>query len=132
MASSVAPPRDYEPEKVRRVDQNTWEAQDGRVWKYSDITADLTVVSEPDRAWTVDDFRLDAEPDPPDPSIFEVVDAVIEALGADRYILGPCGGEAGMVMLGGMERGLMLYALRRMSSRRRSPTTADSGPRDPS
>ncbi|MCU0520993.1 MAG: hypothetical protein MUF84_09905 [Anaerolineae bacterium] len=111
MASSVAPPRDYEPEKVRRVDQSTWEARDGRVWKYSDITADLTVVSEPERTWAFIDFPLDAEPEPPDESIFEVVDAVVEALGADHYILGPCGGEAGMVMLGGMERGLMLYAL---------------------
>ncbi len=111
MASSVAPPRDYEPERVRRIDANTWEARDGRVWKYSDITADLTVVSEPERAWSEVDFPMDRQPDTPDASAFEVVDAVIAEFGGDRYILGPCGGEAGMVLLGGMERGLLAYAL---------------------
>ena len=37
MASSVAPPKDYEPDRVRKVNENTWEADDGRVWMYSDI-----------------------------------------------------------------------------------------------
>lgn len=111
MASSVAPPRDYEPEPVRQVNATTWEAPDGRVWKYSDITADLTLVAQPAPHYTLADFPPDEVPAPPDPSIFEVVDAVIAALGADHYILGPCGGEAGMLLLGGMEHGLMLYAL---------------------
>ena len=34
MASGVAPPKDYEPDKVRKVDDSTWEADDGRIWKY--------------------------------------------------------------------------------------------------
>jgi uroporphyrinogen-III decarboxylase len=111
MASSVAPPRDYEPEEVRQVDANTWEARDGRVWKYSDITADLTLVKRPETHYSVADFPLDTTPAPPDPSCFEAVDGIIAALGEDRYILGPSGGEAGMVMLGGMEHGLLMYAL---------------------
>ena len=111
MASGVAPPKDYVPEKVRRIDGNTWEADDGRVWKYSDITADLTLVHRPEPKYSMDDFSLDAEPEDPDPSVYEVVDAVIAALGESRFILGPSGGEAGMVLLGGMEYGLMMYAL---------------------
>ena len=111
MASSVAPPKDYEPEHVRKVNENTWEANDGRVWKASDITADLTLVARPEPHYTLEDFSLDADPAPPDPSIFEAVDAIIEALGEDHYILGPNGGEAGMILLGGMEHGLMMYAL---------------------
>ncbi len=111
MASGVAPPRDDQPERVRRVDAQTWEAVDGRVWKYSDVTADLTLVAQPEPRFSLADFPLDAEPSPPDPSVFEVVDAVIEALGDERYILGPTGGEAGMMMLGGMEHGLLMYAL---------------------
>lgn len=111
MATSVAPPADYVPEQVRQVDATTWEADDGRVWKYSEITADLTLVARPEPQFTVDDFPLDAEPVPPDPSIFEATDAIIEELGDDHYILGPSGGEAGMVLLGGMEQGLMMYAL---------------------
>ncbi|MBN1877829.1 MAG: hypothetical protein JXA33_26650 [Anaerolineae bacterium] len=111
MASSVAPPRGYVPEKVRRVDATTWEAADGRVWKYSDITADLTLVEMPEPQFSAADFDLNALPEPPDPSIFEAVDAIIAALGEDRFILGPNGGEAGMVTLGGMEYGLLAYAL---------------------
>jgi len=111
MASGVAPPHDDEPERVRRVDAQTWEAADGRVWKYSDVTADLTIVAQPEPHYTLADFPLDAEPAPPDPSVFEVVDAVIEAFGDERYILGPTGDEAGMIMLGGMEHGLLMYAL---------------------
>jgi uroporphyrinogen-III decarboxylase len=111
MASSVAPPRDDTPEQVRRVDATTWAAEDGRVWKFSDITADLTLVAQPEPSFTLDDFPLDVEPAPPDPSIFEAVDAIIAALGEDHYILGPNGGEAGMVLLGGMAHGLLMYAL---------------------
>ncbi len=110
MASSIAPPKDYVPEKVRQVNENTWEAGDGRVWKYSDITADLTLVQQPEPHFTMEDFPLDKTPAPPDPSVFEVVDAVIEAFGEERFLLGPSGGEAGMVMLGGMEYGLLAYA----------------------
>jgi uroporphyrinogen-III decarboxylase len=110
MAGGVAPPRDYEPEKVRRVDGTTWEADDGRVWKLSEITADLTLVAQPEPHYTLDDFPPDATPEPPDASAFEVVDAVIAAFGDDRFIFGPTGGEAGMVLLGGMEHGLMMYA----------------------
>lgn len=111
MASSLAPPKDYVPEKVRRIDDQTWEAKDGRVWKLSEVTADLTQVAGPTPTYTPDDFPPDVEPMPPDPSVFEAVDAIIAALGADHYILGPNGGEAGLVLLGGMENGLLLYAL---------------------
>jgi hypothetical protein len=110
MTSGVLPPKDYEPEKVRRVDERTWEARDGRVWKYSPITADLTLVADPHTRFTPGQFDLDFDPQPPDPSMFEVVDAVIAALGEDHYILGPSGGEAGMALPGGMENGLALYA----------------------
>jgi hypothetical protein len=110
MASSLVPPRGYEPEKVRRVDENTWEAHDGRVWKYSPITADLTLAYDPHTRFTPEQFDLERIPQPPDPTEFEVVDAVIREFGETRYILGPTGGEAGMVLLGGMENGLMLYA----------------------
>lgn len=111
MASGEAPPKNYEPEKVRQLDANTWEADDGRVWKYSDVTADLTLVYRPEPHFTIADFPLDAQPNAPDPSIYEAVDAIIAALGDRRFILGPNGGEAGMVLLGGMEYGLMAYAL---------------------
>jgi hypothetical protein len=110
MTSGVLPPRDYQPEKVRRVDDSTWEAADGRVWKYSDITADLTLVYDPASHFALDQFPLDSTPQPPDPSAFEVVDALVAEFGADRYLLGPSGSEAGFILLGSMEQGLLAYA----------------------
>lgn len=108
-ASGLVPPQDYEPEAVRQVDDETWEARDGRIWKYSPITADLTVVHDP-RPITKDQFDLAEVPEAPDESVFEVVDAVIAELGESHYILGPSGGEAGLLLPGGMENGLMTYA----------------------
>ena len=51
------------------------------------------------------------EPKPPDQSIFEVVDYVIEQLGEERYVAGPTGGITALTRLGGTEKGLMMYAL---------------------
>jgi uroporphyrinogen decarboxylase len=109
MASGIVPPKSYVPEKVRQVNETTWEAADGRVWKYSQVTADLTLAYDPTAHFSMDMFDLEAVPQEPDPSIFEVVDAVIAAF-PDRYLLGPSGGEAGMILLGDMEQGLRLYA----------------------
>ncbi len=108
-ACGLLPPKDYVPEPIHQVDENTWEAKDGRVWKYSSITADLTQVYTPPTTFSKEQFNLDEIPQPPDPSVFEVVDAVTAEF-PDHYILGPSGGEAGMILLGGMEQGLRLYA----------------------
>jgi len=113
MASSVAPPRDYQPDPPERLDATTWRDGRGRVFKLSETTGDITCVEDPER-WTrvyrETDFDPDAPVPPPDPSCYEVPDAVIEALGTDRVVLGPSGGEAGWVLLGGMERGLYEFA----------------------
>ena len=47
MAGSIAPPKGYRPEAPRKVDDNTWVFTDGTVYKYSDITADLTKIFDP-------------------------------------------------------------------------------------
>jgi hypothetical protein len=108
-ACGIVPPRDYEPEAVRQIDEITWQARDGRVWKYSSITADLTLVHDP-REITMAQYPLDVISEAPDESVFEVVDAVTAELGDSHYILGPSGGEAGMILPGGMEKSLLAYA----------------------
>ena len=113
MASSVAPPRGYTPEAPEKIDENTWRYADGRVLKYSETTADLTLVEDP-QMWTrrlsPEDFPAAPEVTPPDASVFEVIDPVIEAFRGERYILGRSGGEVAMVLPGGFERGLVEYA----------------------
>ncbi len=103
MASSVAPPKGYQTERPRRIDGNTWEFANGKVVKYSNITADITTVFDPTvgrRTYTPADFEGEPEIVPPDESCFEVVDAVIEAL-PDRFIMGPSGDEIGIHLLEG-------------------------------
>lgn len=104
MASSVAPPRDAEFEKPRRVDDNTWEFRDGTVVKYSEVTADLTRVHNPHvgkKPYTPADFEREPDVAPPDESCFEVVDALIAEFGADRFMMGPSGHEVGILLLDG-------------------------------
>lgn len=120
MASGVAPAKDAEFEKPRKLDDTTWEYRDGTVIKYSELTADISVVHNPNigtQTFTPADFDNAPDPEPPDESSFEVVDAFIATFGNDRYIVGPSGHEVGIVLLGasfeeggnGFAWGLMQY-----------------------
>jgi len=115
MTLGLVPPKGYHPEAPRRVDDVTWEYPDGRVLKYSEITADITLVYDPQQ-WTrpirVEDYPLEFDYQEPDPSVYELVDAVVAALGAERFILGPFPRAEQWVQPGGMERSLMLMAER--------------------
>jgi len=114
MCTGLLPPRDYKPEKPKKLDENTWEFKDGQIYKYSAVTGDITLVDDPQK-WTrefkLENFNLDEEPEPPDPSQFEVINAVIEVFKDKKFILGPSGGEASFILLGGMEKGLMEYIM---------------------
>ncbi len=104
MASSIAPPRGSEFEKPKKITDNTWEYKDGTVIKYSEITADITVIYNPnvgEKQFTPADFEKDPVVEPVDDSCFEVVDALIEEFGNDRFLIGPCGHEVGIFLLGG-------------------------------
>ncbi|MFC1608515.1 uroporphyrinogen decarboxylase family protein, partial [Candidatus Latescibacterota bacterium] len=120
MASGVAPPRGYECEKPSKIDSNTWEYLDGTVIKYSELTADMTTVFDPNAGKvhrTPADFEGEPDYVPEDESCFEVVDGLIDAFGGDRYVIGPCGHEVGIVLLdgdfgrggGGFAQSLMAY-----------------------
>jgi len=120
MASSVVPPKDYEHEMPKKLDDTTWEFSDGTVVKYSEVTADITKIHDPavgKRTYSRADFEGDPEVVPPDESCFEVVDAMIAEFGAERFLMGPSGSEVGIHILGGsfeeggggFEYGLMQY-----------------------
>ena len=114
MASSLVPPKEYDPKPPRRIDDKTWEDAEGRVFKLSEATMDITLVHDPllwEREYPIERYLADPQPVPPDPSIFEVVDHVIAALGQDRYLIGSSGTGVEMTMIGEMERGLAEYAL---------------------
>ncbi len=104
MASSVAPPKDFEFEKPSKIGDTTWEFRDGTVVKYSEVTADITKIHSPNvgkRSYTPADFEKDPEPQTVDESCFEVVDALIAEFGAERFLMGPSGHEVGIFLLDG-------------------------------
>jgi hypothetical protein len=110
------PPKDYEPENPDQIDKDTWQDACGRVFKYSPETKDIVMIHDPDiwtREYKADDMMWDGEVSPPCESEFEVIDALINALGNDRFILGDCAPPvSGWLLLGGMERGFMEIAHR--------------------
>ncbi len=94
----------------RRVDATTWEDRYGRVYKLSDITHDITCIRDPvrdARVWSAPEF--DRRPERPvrDERSWAILDAVIQRLKGEKYICGPSGGSIGIVLLGGLERGLL-------------------------
>lgn len=115
MTLGLVPPKGYRPEAPRRVDDVTWEYPDGRVLKYSEITADITLVHDP-HEWThpfaPEDYPLTWSCEPPDPSVFELVDAVLDAFGEERFIIGPYPLATEWVQLGTMQRTLYEMAER--------------------
>jgi hypothetical protein len=115
MAASVLPPAGYEPLRPERLDESTWRDRQGRVYRYSPVTYDITCISDPGlagREFRPEDFPVPETIDPPDPSCFEVVDAVIDGFRGSRFVVGPSGNEASMVLLGeDYERGLLEFAL---------------------
>jgi len=109
--ASLLPPKDYEPPKMRQINDEIWEDEQGRVFKVSHLSNELVCVEDPVAAkkqYSVDDFPDEVEVAKTDESVFEAFDYLIEQLSSERFILGP-GNLAVMPKLGGMERGLMCY-----------------------
>jgi len=112
MTLGLVPPKGYRPETPRRVDDQTWEFRDGRVYKYSSITADLTLVHDP-QAWTrpirAEDYPLAWPAAAPDPSVYALGDAVAAAF-PDRVVIGPFPTAPQWPQPAGMDRTLVLMA----------------------
>lgn len=98
----------------RQVGEGTWEDRSGRVYRYTAAADDILCIADPAaeaKAWTAADFPADPGPARRwNDASRRVVDAVIDALGRDKYIAGPGGGEVGMVLPGGLARGCELLA----------------------
>lgn len=108
----VLPPKDYEPIGAEEIAPNKWRTGDGCVYQAVPEVNEIRCVHEPrpPTEYTAADFAGRTQPDPPDPSCFEAVDHLLAELGEQRYIpsIVP---TTGLILLGGMENGLLMYAL---------------------
>ncbi|MGZ5497807.1 MAG: hypothetical protein ACXWHI_03725, partial [Candidatus Aminicenantales bacterium] len=109
MATWEMPPETEEP-PPRRLDPTTWEDREGRIYRLSEATWDITCVHDPVRdakVFTAAEFEKDGTPIRRDERSWKILDAVIQEFKRDKFICGPSGGSVGIVLLGGMERGLL-------------------------
>jgi len=109
MATWEMPPKTDDP-PPRRIDPTMWEDKYGRVYKLSEITHDITCVRDPvrdARVFTAAEFRREPGPALRDERSWKILDAVIRRFKGEKFICGPSGGSIGIVLLGGMERGLL-------------------------
>ena len=113
-AIGLVPPKDYIPCAPEKIDDTAWRDAKGKIYKYSAIARDITMVYDPEmseREYSLEEFEHKIALEKPDESIFEVIDYIIQKLGKEKFIIGPCGREASLVLLGGFEQGLMEYSL---------------------
>lgn len=97
----------------RRIDANTWEDRFGRIYKQSEATRDITCVHDPvrdARVFTAAEFEREPERPVRDERSWRILDTVVQRLKDEKFICGPSGGSIGIVLLGGMERGLLELA----------------------
>lgn len=110
---AMVPPKDYQPEAPKKIGEGLWEDKAGCVYKFSAVTNEIACVHDPvkwEGEFTLEDFDLNPEVGPEDDSIYEVIDAVLPQLPADKYLLGPFPQGPTQVLLGGYERGLIEIA----------------------
>jgi len=112
MATWEMPPETGDP-PPRRIDANTWEDRFGRVYKQSEATRDITCVRDPvrdARVFTAAEFEREPARPVRDERSWRILDTVVQRLKDEKFICGPSGGSIGIVLLGGMERGLLELA----------------------
>lgn len=112
MATWEMPPETGDP-PPRRIDANTWEDRFGRIYKQSEATRDITCVHDPvrdARVFTAAEFEREPERPVRDERSWRILDTVVQRLKEEKFICGPSGGSIGIVLLGGMERGLLELA----------------------
>jgi len=113
--AAFVPPEDYEPKSPQEIDDGVWKDDAGRIYKKSEISNEIICVEDPTeksfKDYSPDDFPVPEEEGltPPDPSIFEASDYLIEEFTDEKYIAGKSGGLAAFPLIGGMKTGLMLY-----------------------
>lgn len=109
---AILPSANYQPQKVERLADDVWRDEQGRVYKVSELSNEFVCVEDPtgdaEREFRPEDFPEDDVPGEVDETEFAAFDRLIAELGGERFILGP-GHLGAMVLLGGMERGLMEY-----------------------
>ncbi|MFC1735183.1 uroporphyrinogen decarboxylase family protein [Candidatus Hydrogenedentota bacterium] len=107
------PVRSYKADPPKKIDDNIWEDKQGRIWKANREANDIMIVKRPESArneYALEDFKIPDTLEPPDESMFEAFDYLLEQLGEERYLCSYMPALP-MPMLGAFEDAMMVYGL---------------------
>lgn len=106
----LVPSKHKEIRGPRRIAEDVYEDEKGNILQYSDVSKWLITVkdADADREWRPADFAF-TEPEEPDESELEMVRYVMAELGETHYVIGRHSGDPTFPVLGGQERGLMMW-----------------------
>jgi len=111
--AQLLPPRDYDPDPPKKIAADKWEDHEGRIYQAVWPANEIGCIYDPTigkRRFGVQDFEGLLDATPPDPSVFEVFDYVLERFGGERYVASPTGGITALTLLDGTENGLIMYS----------------------
>ena len=108
--AALLPPVNAPVPVMNKLNDTTWQAEDGTVYQISYESNDVTIVAYPQREYSPEDFA-GRDFSAPDESVYEAYDYLTAAMRGDRFLVGCAGGFEVMPMPGGMENGLALYLL---------------------
>jgi hypothetical protein len=109
--AQLLPPKNYQPDPPKKIDEDKWEDKKGRIFKAVRHANEIGCIYDPTigkKEFKMDDFTGKIDFEIPDPTIFEVFDAIYEYFGEERYVAGFADITA-MTLLDGTENGLMTY-----------------------
>jgi len=111
--AQLLPPKDYEPDPPEKIDDDKWKDRQGRIYQAVPEVNEIQCVHDPTpkRDYRVEDFDQPPAVTPPDPSIFEAVDYLLEHLGEERFVVSPSAGLTAITRFGDFETSMMMYAL---------------------
>ncbi len=115
--TKIVEPRGYVPEDPpQKISDDIYEDSKGNAYQMGPESNSFKQIKSVDSdddllEYNKEMFENRTLPEPPDPSIFELLDHLVETFGKDRYIAGYTGGITALTLLGGMENGMMTLAL---------------------
>lgn len=104
--AQLVPPKNYNCELPKKISDDKWQDSNGRVYKAVYEHDEMVCIYDPNVSYkepedyTTDDFKELTDIKPPDSTMFEIIDYLIDELGSERYIAGPSGGFTPMVRIG--------------------------------
>ena len=100
--ANILPPKNYEPQKVKKLDDLTWEDENGIIYRFSKISNEIVPITQKYPEYKIDYFEDDVAPTTIDITMFEAYDHFIDHFKNKLFLLGTSAGFEPLLIFGGM------------------------------